>query len=84
MNNPPRDFTDDYGKEKVFGLLAVSENTEYQEEVLLYPPSMSENIIQSTTIMSRKLICSLKISVKCILTVLLFHCVSCNTLLQRN
>ena len=44
-NNPPRPFTDSFGNETVFGLLAVSENTEYQEEVLLYPPSMSENII---------------------------------------
>ena len=46
-NNPPRPFTDSFGNETVFGLLAVSENTEYQEEVLLYPPSKSENIIQS-------------------------------------
>ena len=38
VNNPPRAFTDDYGNERVFGLLAVSENTEFQEEVLLYPP----------------------------------------------
>merc|ERR1712032_810119 len=36
-NNPPRPFTDSFGNETVFGLLAVSENTEYQEEVLLYP-----------------------------------------------
>ena len=46
-NNPPRPFTDEFGNETVFGLLAVSENTEFQEEVLLYPRSKSENIIQS-------------------------------------
>ena len=49
--NPPRDFTD-FGNESVFGLMAISENTEFQEEVLLYPPSKSENIIQEA---SRKL-----------------------------
>ena len=54
-NNPPRPFTDDFGNETVFGLLAVSENTEYQEEVLLYPPSKSENIIQLMTFLLRKL-----------------------------
>ena len=45
--NPPRPISDDFGKKTVFGLLAVSENTEFQEEVLLYPRSKSENIIQS-------------------------------------
>ena len=44
-NNPPRVFTDDYGNETVFGLFAVSENTKFEEEVLLYPPSTSENTI---------------------------------------
>ena len=43
--NPPRPLTDEFGNETVFGLLAISENTEFQEEVLLYPRSKSENII---------------------------------------
>ena len=44
-NNPPREFTD-FGNETAFGLMAISENTEFQEEVLLYPRSKSENIHQ--------------------------------------
>ena len=31
-NNPPREFTD-FGNEMAFGLMAISENTEFQEEV---------------------------------------------------
>ena len=41
--NPPRSLTD-LGDDTVFGLEAISENTEFQEEVLLYPPSKFENM----------------------------------------
>ena len=50
-NYPPKPFTDDFGNKTVFGLLAVSENTRFEEEVLLYPPLTSENIIQSIRFM---------------------------------
>ena len=43
--NPPRPLAG-FGNETVFGLVAISENTKFQEEVLLYPPSKLENIIQ--------------------------------------
>ena len=49
-SEPPKQFADgDFGNETVFGLEAISENTEFQEEVLLYPSSQSEKVIQSNT-----------------------------------
>ena len=39
--DPPNEFPEDqYGNETVFGLWPVSENTETQKEVLLYPPKV--------------------------------------------
>lgn len=41
--DPPNEFPEDqYGNETVFGLWPVSENTEKQKEVLLYPPKVGK------------------------------------------
>ena len=41
--DPPNEFPEDqYGNETVFGIWPVSENTEKQKEVLLYPPKVGK------------------------------------------
>ena len=40
--NPPRKVTDETN-ETYFGLMTITENTDIEEEVLLYPSSKSEN-----------------------------------------
>ena len=57
--DPPNEFPEDqYGNETVFGLWPVSENTEKQKEVLLYPPKVGKYHIKMTNQHNCLIFCS--------------------------